>query len=167
MAKPVTEPLLKAVKARNPRTWIVVADGAHARILESDQPHSGVILALEADSPARQQASRLVSDRLPRGQESATSARHAIVPRMNPKKHETELFLARLATYLKGNTGRFDQLVLVAPSRVIGFLKSALPVAVTRKIGATHAKDLTWMPVAEVLERLGQIGRQVRRTRVQ
>lgn len=155
----------RTAASKTQRTWIVVADGAHARILESGQPHSGVTVRLDATSEARKTAGKLASDRLPRAQESSASARHAIEPRLSLKDHEKKVFAARLAGYLKGGLDNFDQLVLVAPTRFLNLVREALPANVAKKIAMTRGKDLTWMTDAEVLEHLGAVGRQVRRPR--
>lgn len=154
-----------AAAKKTQRTWIVVADGGHARILESGQPHSGVTVRLDLTSDARQTAGKLAADRLPRTQESGSAARHGIEPRLSLKDNEKRLFAARLAGYLKGGLGSFDRLVLVAPMRFLNVLREEMPDAVTQKISATRSKDLTWMTDAQVLEHLGTLGRQVRRLR--
>jgi protein required for attachment to host cells len=147
------------------RTWIVVADGGHARILESGQPHSGVTVRLEVASDARLTAGKLAADRLPRAQESSTSAHHAIAPRLSLKEHEKRLFAARLVDYLKGGLSNFDRLVLVAPTRFLNLVGETLPNNVSKKVSAMRGKDLTWMSDAEVLDHLGPLGGQVRRAR--
>ena len=160
------EPASQRLTARKePRTWIVVADGGHARILESDHRHSGVTLRLDLTSDARQKAGTLAPGRLPRTQESASSARHGIEPRLSLKDHEKRLFAARLANYLRGGLGNFDRLVLVAPTRFLNLLRSAVSDSVARKIAATRGKDLTWMSDAEILTHLGRLGGEVRRVR--
>src|SRR5688572_17182429 len=100
MAKARTSRMTPATKAQ--RTWIVVADGGHARIMESAHPHSGITVRLDVTSDARLTAGRLAADRLPRTQESGNSARHGIAPRLSLKDHEKRLFAARLADYLRG-----------------------------------------------------------------
>lgn len=163
MAKATASRTAAAKKAQ--RTWIVVADGGHARVLESGQPHSGVTVRLDLSSDARQTAGKLAADRLPRTQESSTAARHGIEPRLSLKDYEKRLFAARLAGYLKGGLSNFDQLVLVAPMRFLNVLRKEVPDAVAQKISATRSKDLTWMTDAQVLEHLGALGRQIRRPR--
>jgi protein required for attachment to host cells len=163
MARATTPRRTAAKKAQ--RTWIVVADGGHARILESAQVHSGVTVRLEVASDARLTQGKLAPDRLPRTQESGSSARHAIAPRLSLKDHEKRLFAARLADYLKGGLGNFDQLVLVAPMRFLNLVREILPDNVSKKISAMRSKDLTWMSDAEVLDHLGPLGGQVRRAR--
>jgi protein required for attachment to host cells len=147
------------------RTWIVVADGGHARVLESGHLHSGVTVRLDVTSGARQTAGKLADDRLPRTQESRTTARHGIEPRLSLKDHEKRLFAARLVDYLKGGLDNFDQLVLVAPLRFLDMVRDALPENVAKKVRTTRSKDLTWMTDAQVLDHLGYAGEQVRRMR--
>lgn len=163
MAKAST-PRRPAAK-KEQRTWIVVADGGRARILESDHRNSGVTVRLDLASDARATAGKLAADRLPRTQESGNMARHGIEPRLALKDHEKRLFAARLAGYLKGGSSDFDRLVVVAPMRFLNLLRESVPDAVAKKISATRGKDLTWMTDAEVLDHLGQLGGQVRRLR--
>ena len=42
--------MAKATTKKAERTWIVVADGGHARILESGHRHSGVTVRLDVTS---------------------------------------------------------------------------------------------------------------------
>jgi protein required for attachment to host cells len=163
MAKATTPRRLETKEAQ--RTWIVLADGGHARILESGHRHSGVTVRLEMTSDARQTAGKLAAGRLPRTQESKNSARHGIEPRVSLKNHEKQLFAERLADYLSGGIDNFDQLVLVAPLRFLALVRDSLPDNVSKKISATRGKDLTWMTDSEVLDHLGFLGDQVRRMR--
>lgn len=164
MARVMTDRPARTKKAE--RTWIVVADGGHARIMESPEAHSGVTVRLQAQSAARLTGGKLAADRLPRAQESANAARHGIEPRQSLKDHEKRLFAARLAGYLKGGAAEFDRLILVAPARFLNLLERELPAVVARKVAVTRKQDLTWMSEAEVLARLGAIGSKVKRTRV-
>ena len=147
------------------RTWIVVADGGHARILESGYPGSGVTVRLDVMSGATERVGKLAADRLPRTQESGCTARHGIEPRLTLKAYERRVFAARLADDLTGGQANFDQLVLVAPVRFLSLMRDALSDAVLAKISETRGKDLTWMTDAQVLDHLGSIGEQVRRAR--
>ncbi|WP_374383760.1 host attachment protein [Dongia sp.] len=158
-------PKTRASRSKDMRTWIVIADGGHARILESDTLHTGVAVRLEMHSDSRLIGGKLAADRLPRAQESANSARHGIEPRLSLKQHEKDLFVARLADYLKGGRSRFDQLVIVAPSRIGKSLVQLLPPPVAAKIALCRNSDMTWMGVAEILTRLGPIGKQLQKSR--
>ncbi len=154
-----------ASNKKNKRIWVVVAVGGQARVLESEASHAGVSVRLDISSDARQTGGKLAADRLPRAQESANSARHGIEPRVSIKQHEKDLFVARLADYLKGGRTRFDELVIVAPARIAKALKEELPAPVAAKIALTKQADMTWMSNAEILKRLGPVGKQIQKQR--
>lgn len=155
----------KATTKKAERTWIVVADGGHARILESGHRHSGVTVRLDMTSDVRQTGGKLAADRLPRTQESRNAARHGIEPRLDLKDYERRVFAARLAGYLKGGLSNFDHLVVVAPTRFLNVLKDTMPDVVAKKVSVTRSKDLSWMTDAQVLDHLGALGSQLRRAR--
>ncbi|WP_374651733.1 host attachment protein [Dongia sp.] len=155
----------KSARGKDKRVWVIVADGGQARILESDTAHAGVSVRLDINSDARQTGGKLAAGRLPRTQESSGSARHGIEPRVSLKQHEKDLFVARLADYLKGSRSRFDQLVIVAPVKINSALKAALPVALAERVVMSRNSDMTWMSVPEVLKRLGPLGAQIQKAR--
>lgn len=149
------------------RTWVVVADRAHARVMESPHQHSGITILLEVDSKSgRARGPKNVDDRLPRTQESASSARHAIAARLDPKAHEQKIFIERLARYLKSNTSHFDSLVLVAPKTVLPRITAELSPPVRKKLALEFKKDLTWMRTADILEKLGPLGQKLKKERI-
>ena len=157
--------MAKSGRGKDKRVWVVVADGGQARILESDSAHAGVSVRLDISSDARLTGGKLAAGRLPRAQESANSARHGIEPRVSLKQHEKDLFVTRLADYLKGGRTRFDQLAIVAPAKVAAALKAALPAAIGDRVVLTRNTDMTWMSVPEILKRLGPLGTQIQKTR--
>lgn len=166
MARTVKARSATNVRKDGKRTWIVVADGGHARILESGEPHSGVTVRLDLTSAARLTAGKLAADRLPRTQESKGAARHGIEPRVGLKDRERDIFAARLTSYLAGGVKNFDRVVLVAPMRFLNRIDACLPDNVSKKVAAKFAKDLTWMSDSEVLDHLGAVGTEVRRVRL-
>nr|WP_298684356.1 host attachment protein [uncultured Dongia sp.] len=165
-AKSEGKALAAALGKRNPRVWVVVADGAQARILESEAAHAGVTVRLDLSSDARLTGGKLAAGPLPRGQRSASSARYGIEPRQSLKQHEKALFVRRVADLLTGGRSRYDQLILVAPARVVAALREALPAAVDAKIVLTRNSDMTWMSVPDILKRLGPIGAHIQKSRI-
>jgi len=146
------------------RIWLVVADSCHARVLEGDREHSGVALVLEAGAPRMSGAARNRAHPLRRTND--TTQRHVIAPLRNLKTHERQIFLSRLADYLAGNAGRYDSLVLIAPDRVLQQMARSFPRTVLDTVIERHKEDLTWMTAAEILDRLGTLGKEMRRLRV-
>jgi protein required for attachment to host cells len=82
------------------------------------------------------------------------------------KTHEMQIFFSRLADYLAGNAGRFDSLVLIAPSRVLQQMVRSFPKKVLDTVVERRKEDLTWMPAAEILNHLGILGSEMRRLRL-
>jgi hypothetical protein len=83
-------------------TWILVADGAHARLLANRGPGKGVE-QLEAINGDHRPDSELVRDGLGRSFESSGSAgdmRHAIEPRVDPHRELKRDFAKHLAKLL-------------------------------------------------------------------
>src|SRR5678816_4042908 len=103
--------------------WFVVADSARAQILTLDTKKTGLVDVGNVDLVASEvgiPASDLKSDRPGRSFASSQSGiRHAVEPHHDYHKLAKHKFIVHLAETLdKARTaGRFDSLVVVAPSR--------------------------------------------------
>jgi protein required for attachment to host cells len=142
-------------------TWILVADGAHARLLANRGPGKGVE-QLEAINGDHRPDSELVRDGLGRSFESSSSAgdmRHAIEPRVDPHRELKRDFAKHLAKMLaQGLASKsYDRLVLVAPPSALGDLRAALPEPVKHAVYAELDKDLVKTPTAELPQHLGAV----------
>ncbi len=139
-------------------SWVVVADGSHARILSNAGPGTGLSLVVEHEAPqARAHTAELGADRPGRTADSTTPARHAMQPRIDWQRQEKERFVARLAEEIGAARERFDGLVLVAPPRVLGELNRRLDEATRAKVVGTLRKDLTWVPLPELAQHLAEV----------
>jgi hypothetical protein len=69
------------------RTWILIADGARARVVENLGPGKGVseVAGMEFSQPAERNRD-IMSDRPGRSFESADNARHGMEPPSDPKR---------------------------------------------------------------------------------
>jgi protein required for attachment to host cells len=127
----------------------VVADGARARFLEPSEDHRKLVPAEAADmlSPAARRPDRdLVSDKPGRGFSTARDGRRgSFEPPHDPHKLEKHNFTARLARRLDKacSARRFDRIVLVAPRRSLGELRTLLSARVKKAVTHEVAKDLT------------------------
>lgn len=126
------------------RTWIVVADGAKARILLY-KPHQMGVQQLpdcEFHDP-HPSTHELVTDRQPRVHESVGAARHAVEPRIDPHRQREEQFLARLAAHLESadQRGEFEHLVVVAPATALGELRKAFGPPLQKRLFAEIVHD--------------------------
>lgn len=139
-------------------SWILVADGSHARILANRGPGTGLTLVAEHNAPeARAHTAELGAERPGRTHDSTTPARHAMEPRIDWQRQEKERFVAKLADEITAARDQFDALVLVAPPRVMGELRRELNGQLKDKITAELQKDLTWVPVPELGEHLDDV----------
>jgi protein required for attachment to host cells len=130
---------------RSKRTWVVVADGARARIALSPEPGGRLVPALDRDFIGPHPPTRaLVSDR-PGRHATPGTGRHGVGRGTDRHRQEKILFVRTIARELDRGlkAGAFDCLVLVAPPPVLGWLRARLSPAVRRLIRAEIGKDLT------------------------
>lgn len=156
MAKSVMKPRRRAkipqapdMKPRRQRTLIVVADGAKARFLKESDDQRKLVPADDADmlAPTARRPNRdLVTDKPGRGFSTARDGRRsAFEPPHDWHKLEKHNFTARLAERLDKacSAKQFDRIVLVAPKRSLGELRTLLSARVKKAVSHEVAKDLT------------------------
>ena len=142
-------------------TWILVADGARARILKRVgaknriDPVPGGRIVGEA-APNRD----LVSDRSGRVSDRNGTGSHAVQSSVDWHRLEKERFVGRIAQRIDdaARSGAFDRLVLVAPPQSLGDLRSALDQVTRQRVVAEIGKDLTHMADEEIGRQLAQAG---------
>ena len=143
-ARPVTGlPRRGPGRAKGPamKTWILVADEAHARLFESERLDGELSEVADFVHPEAHHADRGHRDRLPRAHESVGGARHAIEPRTSAEEKITREFAAELSGFLNEArvAHRYDNLVLMAAPAFLGSVRSELDPQVARMV--THALD--------------------------
>ena len=141
-------------------TWILIADGARARIFANHGPGKGIEAVEGAEFETELRPSReLRDDRPGRTFESANTMRHAIKPRQDPHRELKRSFSEELAAILDEQLAQkaYDRVVLVAPPVTLGDLRSALSARVRAVVYAELDKDLTKTPVAELPRHLGAV----------
>lgn len=144
------------------RTWIVVADGARARVLLNEGPGKGlkpaVAEALE-HAPSRARDRELVSDRPGRTYDRGGPGRHSKEPRTDWHRFEKERFAHEVAGMLRQGRidGSFDRLILVAPPKTLGDLRHELDKPTADRIYAEVQKDLTNMDDRELPKHLEHV----------
>ena len=128
--------------------WIAIADGEHARIVQPDANNElRSVTALDA-ATAHRRTRELASDRPGRSFESATPGRHAYEPRHDPHELEKERFAHLIAEELNDAVARdaFDELLVVAPARILHEICRALSAKAAERLAGTLEKDLTKVP---------------------
>lgn len=140
-------------------TWILIADGAKARLLERLGSKPALTPAshkcfIEAES--REPSRDLGADRPGRVHESADVMRHAMEPRVDWHRYAKEQFAKSVAESLEKAAlkKKYDALVLVAPPQALGDLRASLGQHATALLAGEVAKDLTNVPDHEILAHL-------------
>lgn len=140
------------------RTWVLIADGARARILESEgrldqlQKVPGCEFEVE-DPPDRE----IGSDSPGRTFDSVGGGRHRIEPKTSPHRHIKAEFARHLAQFLEKKQGQraFDRLLIAAPPKMLGDLREKLSKQVVACVEAEIPKDLTGIPDREIPGHIG------------
>ncbi|WP_224703025.1 host attachment protein [Devosia aquimaris] len=138
-------------------TWILIADGAQARVLENTGPGKGLAQVKGLDwSIEPLQAQDIVTDRPGRSFSSAGPGRSAMEPKTDPVEHRETEFVKSVAATLdaKLQEGAFDRLVVVAAPIALGDLRKAMTPNVQKAVMAEINKDLTNLPTAQLPQHL-------------
>jgi protein required for attachment to host cells len=141
-------------------TWVLVADGARARILRNLGPGNGIDREIVKDFEGSTALSRdIASDRPGRTFDSAGSGRHAMAPPSDPHDHEQVNFLREVVAYIEKASEKksFDRLVIVAPPTALGTLRARLSRPLSAKVTGELNKDLTKVPVHDLAKHLGGV----------
>lgn len=145
---------------KSKRTWIVIADGSRAKVLEIDGAKSEFNaiddMAVAMDLPPNRE---LQSDRPGRSFESANSTRHALEDRVDPHRELKRTLAKTIVDNLSHalNERRFDRLVLIAPPTMLGDVRDALTPQLREKVVAELAKDLVKIPLKDLPGHFGEI----------
>lgn len=135
------------------RVWIVVADGARARLLEAAGEGHGLLQVpggvLEG---SRALAGDIMAERPGRSYESVGGQRHAIEPRVSVRDRVEDEFIDEVIERLDQEraAGQFDELVVVAAPRALGSFRKRAPAALAATVVATLDRDLTLAPLGDI-----------------
>ena len=136
--------------------WMLVADGRRARVLV--ESHRGAPLTERADLAMEISDDDLYDpqDRPPRSFDRVGPGRHAMDRGRNLHEAEEEKFLKRVAEQLAEaeKHQQFEHLVIAAPPRALGLLRTMLPQSTQDRIYATTPKDVLGEDAAKLRERL-------------
>ncbi len=141
-------------------TWILIADGSQARVLENSGPGKGLkqVRGLDFSIPPMQ-AKDIMADRPGRAFSSASTGRSAMEPKTDPVEHREAEFLKSMAEMLDKSLqkGAFDRLVIAAAPLALGNIRKALSPQVRKSLMAELDKDLTNIPTASLDKHLDGI----------
>jgi len=141
-------------------TWILIADGAQARVLENTGPGKGLQQVQGLDwTMTPLQAQDIQADKPGRSFSSNGSGRSAMEPKTDPVEHRETEFCKSLAATLdrKQQDGAFHRLIVVAAPIALGDIRKAISPNVKKTILAELDKDLTNLPTAQLANHLDGI----------
>lgn len=140
------------------KTWVLIADAAHARVLETigrGKPLTRVpAFAVSQDLPPSRE---LGSERPTRTHDLLGDSRHGVEAHSDPRRELKRMFATLVVEKLEAAlvAHAFDRLVLVAPPAMLGDIRHALTKALTGHVVAEIDKDLVKVPDHEVRAHLG------------
>lgn len=144
------------------RTWVLVADGARARIIrqlhpkrEAEQQLDDLVFEID-----HKQLGEVMSDRPGRSFASHGTRRSAMEYHSDPVQAQEEQFATSLIDTLVQHlaAGSFDALAIVAEPRMLGVLRQNLPASLRDLIAGEVAKDLTKLPALKLRAAIGDLG---------
>jgi len=133
-------------------TWVLIADGAQARVLENTGPGKGLKQVEGLDwSIEPLQAQDIVTDR-PGSKSGGGAHGGGMSPRTDPVEHRETEFVKSVAATLDRHQqkGDFDRLVIAAAPIALGDLRKAISAGVKKTVVAEINKDLTNLPTAQL-----------------
>lgn len=144
------------------KTWILVAHEAGARVFENQGPGKGLDLIEQIDhAEGRERDGELASDRPGRSfrKNSGDPRRAAIPPSEGPHDRAVANFARDMANKLRQGRvqNQYQRLVLVAPPRFLGLLRSSLDGPTSQLVVGSLRKDLANTKEAELIKHLGQV----------
>lgn len=141
-------------------TWIIVADGRRARLLDYRGPNQPLEPLPEGEMETEGPQTRETGTGQPgRTRDRMASPPHAMAPRANLDEQEEARFLDRVAERLNLATARneVERLILVAPPKALGELRHALDPEARKRVIGEIDKDLTHLAPRELPSFLGEV----------
>ncbi len=134
------------------QTWIVIADGARARILKRVGRGKPLALVEEMSSADSRRPTREQGTGKPGRGFSPASGRHEFSDPVDWHEAAKAEFLKQLAGRVLewSRQDAFDEIILVAPPKALGELRSQLGGRLGKRLKGELNKDLTRLPVHEL-----------------
>ncbi|MDP3898109.1 MAG: host attachment protein [Mesorhizobium sp.] len=144
-----------------PRVWILVADGARARILrDANPPAQAMDGSEELVFRSEQRHLRdIMADKPSRGFASRGRRRSVMEYRSDLVREDNRAFAATLAEVLDSHrrAGDFDRLIVAAAPQMLGDLHQAFSDSLRRVTAAEIAKDFTKLPAEDLRAVIGTL----------
>ncbi|HEY9536726.1 MAG TPA: host attachment protein [Kiloniellaceae bacterium] len=141
------------------RSWIVIADGAQARILENHGPGKGLVPLPAGVMQKTSRPSRDIdTDRPGRGY-NPMGQHHTMDSPSDSHREEKRRFADLLANHINAAAldRSYDRLILVAPPKTLGDLRQSLSKEAAAKLDGELPKDLTKVADHDLPAHLGSV----------
>ena len=137
-------------------TWILIANAAHARLLQQDAAGRLAMLQSLEHPASRMRSSRLGDDKAGRELSDRGFGAAAFEPRVDAQHKEQLHFARELAELLEegAREQRYEALRVFASNPFLGHLKQVLGTGTQRLLAGTHDVDLTPVGPAELPARI-------------
>lgn len=145
-----------------PGAWVLVAHESGARLFEARGPGKGLQLVREVFHPEGRARNRDIdADRPGRAFPRGGSADNRSAMSREEGAHERVVsdFARELANLMREGRvgGRYQRLVLVAPPRLLGLLRSSLDPTTAQCVVGSLDKDLAFADASELAEHVGAV----------
>lgn len=137
--------------------WVIVANTNICYIFDYDKKNAELTLIKELSQPEnRLKTSEVFTSDKPGHYQSDLAGRGAYSPRTDPKQAEIDHFAKKIADELnKGrNENLYEKLIIIAESRMSGFLNQQMNKHVQKLISAQIQKDIVHVNKKELLNLL-------------
>ena len=135
------------------RTWLLVANGVCGRLFKVDKKAKRLIEVADFVNPeARLHEKAYASDSPSRVFDREGPGRQVVEKHARAKEQSKEQFSHELAKYLdeKYKTEKINRLVIVAPSKVLGYMNKELNKTECDHVATKIVKDLTGISAKEL-----------------
>ncbi len=141
------------------KIWLAVLDGAQAQFYDVSlaplkiKPHPDGHF-----DGNKQKSHEMGSDSPSRSFESASTARHAAAPHVDPHEHAEELFVTGIAHRLSqaGSEKRYDRLIIVAPPRAMAVFRKKIGKDAKALIEREITQDWVKIPPIDIEKHLAK-----------
>jgi protein required for attachment to host cells len=139
------------------KMWLLVADGVRGRLFEVDRQAKKLVEIKEFLNPeGRLYEKELSSDAPGKTFDREGRGRHALEDSEKKKEQSKEQFAHELAKYLdeKYKTEKINRLVIVAPSKILGYMNHKFNKLNCKHNAIRIAKDMASLSAAEIFNTL-------------
>lgn len=141
-----------------PKVWVLVADGAHARVVVPTEREGQFATRIAFDPTSARLHPDAAGGLADMHREHAESGHHAQHPARDPKTLGEQGFAASVARRIDAHALKhdFDQLVLVAPGKTLHHLREALSPQAASKVVGSVSKEYTKLADHDLSPHLAQ-----------